>query len=276
MVGLIKKGLRNPRSIIPYILRIKDKYIKYRSYGRVRRENIIWHVCTPKCASTYFLYYIKKMGEENSRINSISPRPFGENRPQVVCVYTLLQKISRIKMYSPIYYVERFHALPTNDLFSLMSDNHTVIVQTRSIFDTIISIFDHMNRSPVKPWAVNANIYWGELSDEQKYDDIITNYLPWHIAFLQGWLKYIENHNNCYLVTFDDFLGDKKEVIKTVFKKYEIIVPDKEFDFSEREQNFNKGVKGRGKLLLTKQQQDEIETIVKRMDYLNQGLLRFL
>lgn len=85
-ISKIKNGIRNPSKIIPFIIlkckeKEKDALIKY-----FKNRKIIWHFCTPKCASTSFLYRIKKYAKNDSSVKSISPRCFGQNRPQVIDV----------------------------------------------------------------------------------------------------------------------------------------------------------------------------------------------
>jgi hypothetical protein len=238
----------------------------------IRNRDMVWHFCTPKCASTSFLYNVKEISKLNNRVKSISPCLFGQNRPQVIDAYHIK---SQINNKQKVYYCERSHTLPSSDVQSLISDKHTVILQYRGILDTITSIIDHMDRAPSKPWANNAEYYWSNLTYDEKVQDLIIQYVPFHLTFIQGWLV-AGKHINVKWIKYDDYVQNKYKCFKYAFQDYDLKLPDTYSNLTKKQENFNLGIKGRGQNKITNKHQEEIVELINKMDYLNQNLINYL
>ena len=102
-----------------------------------------------------------------------------------------------------------------------------------------------MDKAPFKPWSPNAHHYWQNLSYGCKIQDLINNYLPFHINFLQGWLA-ASNSQNIKWITYEDFIKDEIGYLKRIFLDFKFTFPDIDLKLTKKEQNFNKGKIGRG------------------------------
>lgn len=248
--------------------------------NNIRARQIVWHVCTPKSASTYFMNFCKsnlKVIEDGKNYKFVSAVPEYGNRPQVSCPYTLNERIGKLTN-NTIAVTSHQHVLPTDDLLSLISENHKVIIQTRSISDTLVSLLDHFNQSSESngPWLIKSGDYWKQLDDKSKIDLLIINYVPWHIQFLQGWIEAKNHSNNIYLYDFNEITNNPLTVFEEMFSsKYatenlNALVPTKQ------NSRFNKGVAGRGIETLDDEQIESIKRMLDKSDHFNQQLVRYL
>ena len=247
---------------------------------KIRKASIIWHVSTSKTASKFLMNYLSAiLHKQKANINFFTGVPFHENRPQVFCQYHIIQRIKSQRVNISV----QQHALATNDLHQMISDNHVVMCQTRGILDSIVSLINHCNtRRPLIPYSPMAELYWSRLSDEQKIDDMIEYYLPWHIAFLQGWLVASEIYD-VFWIDYSEVVKDPRNYIKQVFLKFNIPLnniasPDK-MNLSSAEKNLNtliKGFAGQGREIIPVSQQDRIAEKIEKADHLGQNLVRFL
>lgn len=267
-----KDASANPERILPFLNRITQDAGARRALEKIRAASVVWHACTPKSASTYLTNYMQRsLRSQNANIHFIMGVPFFENRPQVYCRYQLSHRIEPKR----VNILDHLHTLATNDFFEMYSDRHVVICQTRSLFDTIVSLTDHLNiQSPLTPFLPMSYRYWDQLSDEQKLDDMIENYVPWHIAFLQSWMA-ASNECNVKWVQYSDAVKDPNSLISKVLAKYNISL-NGSYVLEQKDMNFNRGISGRGRDIIPSLQQERIAEKVARADYLKQDLTRFL
>ena len=183
--------------------------------------------------------------------------PLHKDRAQVPSLF-----MHRINFFKNIYY-QRLHYTNTSYLKNyFLSKNDIVILQTRDIYDTIISLKDHLsrdNKSKVNPWFYNND--WQDLSHEVKLDKIISFYLPWHVDFLNSWLNFayckvirvdyseIESFSDQFVLKLKNSLGNlNKDIVKPI--KAEV-------------GQFNVGRSGRGIEQLSKSQISRIDDFMK-------------
>jgi hypothetical protein len=274
---LLFKALYSPKDILPSLNRILHTKRINTYKKKIHDANIVWHTCTPKSASTFFMNYCKSTLINSSKDFAILQGvPTYENRPQITCDYTLIKSL---KNTADVNFTNHQHVLATIDLLDKITDNHVVICQTRSILDTIVSLIDHQDdkkkpRQEINSHAPMSHYYWGQLSYEEKLNNIIENYLPWHLSYLQGWIIASKNYNIKWL-NYDEVINDPKKYFNQVFSKFNIS-STKENGASQDKWNFNKGIKGRGKTLITELYQEEIIKKILKADHLKQNLISFL
>jgi hypothetical protein len=241
----------------------------------IHDSNIVWHTCTPKSASTFFMNYSKAaLANSSKNFTIIQGVPIYENRPQIICESTIIKSLNKT---SDINLSSHQHVLATNDLLDKITDNHVVICQYRSILDTIVSLIDHQDdkqKSMVNLFAPFSHCYWEQLSYEEKLNNIIDNYLPWHISYLQGWIIASETINVKWL-HYNDVILDPKKSFNQIFSKFNISSPDF-VEIPKSKSNFNKGISGRGKKIIPKSMQERITEKILRADKLNQNLINYL
>lgn len=244
--------------------------------SKIREREIYWHICTPKSASTFLGKYLNETFSSDSDYKFVSAVPEYLNRHQYVCVYSLWNRLQHIESNVKIITAHQ-HALPTTDLLSLLSEKHLVIVQTRGILDTVVSILDHWKReSPSGPWIINLPEYVDKLSDDQKIDLIIMHYVPWHISFIQGWLLAAQSNTNIKIINYESVTTNTSEVLNKFFPNYAGKLKTNHIDGIKAASRFNKGISGRGKMLLSEAQIEQIKILIQKNDHLNQNLLDYL
>jgi len=250
------------------------KYDKQSNIKRIRESKITWHICTPKSASSFFMGYIRRRLEvSHIKFNSFSAVPSHDNRYQTVCSYTVGSQLFFSPGKNTIHISSHLHAPCTLDFMEMISDNHTVICQTRSILDTIVSLIDYFDQGhSVNSFLMLAHEYWDSLSYLEKVNEIIEYYLPWHINFLQTWLL-ASNDMNVKFLMFDDIVSATDTCFDSIFT--EIPYNKNKIDTKNIKAKFNKGVSGRG-AELPNDAINRIEKKIIHLDRFNQSLIDYL
>ena len=115
---------------------------------KINQENLIWHFCTPKSASTYLIYLINI----NTK-NAVSAVPYYYDRPQVYDFSYLYSQILENKLNNrKIFKINQKHTISVNQqhisydsfLENYISERHIVIIQFRNIYKTILSLKDFL------------------------------------------------------------------------------------------------------------------------------------
>lgn len=245
----------------------------------IRSRKIIWHVCTPKSASTYLMNLCRSHLEvlnDPVKYRYLSSVPVHGNRPQVTCPYTLYEGLKLLGK-DTIAVTKHQHVLATQDLLELLSENHKVIVQTRTITDTLVSMVDHIDQSPESrgPWLIRSVDFWKNLDKKKKFDLLILHYVPWHIQFLQGWIDAQKHFKNIHLFDFDEIVHSPRRVFEEVFEITDSINLNNMIPTRENAR-FNRGVSGRGMETLENAQIALVRNMLEISDRLGQQLVRYL
>ena len=248
------------------ISQLKVNYLK----NKIKRKKMIWHVCTPKSGSTYLMNYL------NNNIKDIYgpvvPVAFSSrDRLQSTCPYTIVSQLNIFSLNKKIL-TSHQHTEATEDFFRYVSKNHKIIVQTRGILDTIISFVDHLDKNNLNPHIIRADLYWSDLTRNQKIDYLILHYLPWHLSFLRSWL--LTKNYNLHFVSFINVVSNIREEVKKIFNENEI--KKNEIKVDEKQKNFNKGISGRGKIEIPEEKITAIRRIVKDFDNQNLNLEKYI
>lgn len=229
------------------------------SVAKLQAKNFVWHFCTPKCASTHFMKHLQMATASNPAVGYARCIPMPKDRPQVVCTYTINHAIDDNPNTETII-GNRTHALATEDLTDIISSNHIVVIQTRSILDTIVSLFDHWNKNPRTPFWVTNQFFWPDLTDEEKYNHIIESYVPWHVQFVQGWDRASAKLNLIW-TSYQNVVSDSNKVAEEIFSFHSI---NHNHVSVPREANgqFNVGRSGRGQKQLSEKQKMRVSELV--------------
>jgi hypothetical protein len=229
---------------------------------RIREQPIIWHFCTPKSASTFFMKHLRQATASDPRVGILRCLPSHKNRPQVVCPYTIADSLSG---WSPTHVMlaPHTHALATDDLLNLISDNHLVVLQMRALFDTVVSIADHLDRNPVSPFIANSRIIWSKLEPAEKLDFIIQLYVPWHVQFVNGW-NHAAQALRVVWIDYEDAVRQTNDLATAIFSFHGIACDALE-GLPKGDIRLNVGRPGRGLERLSPEQQERIAGIVRFM-----------
>lgn len=219
----IKKGLKKPNLILPYLF----NYI-FSNESKIRNDicnhKLIWHFCTPKSASSYLVYLLR-----SCKINTIQSMPYFSNRQQINDFFYLREKI-RSYLFSSrrLFYITHQHTPFDNYLKKHISEKHIVIIQTRNIYKTILSLKDMLileNMSKINPW-----IQW----DPNKYNEkdflklLIYYYVPFHVNFVKSWIEN-EIDGKKIFINYEDFINNEKKTLEKILngqKKIITEIPD--------------------------------------------------
>jgi tetratricopeptide (TPR) repeat protein len=139
-------------------------YIKLAVSNAVLNHKQIWQCCIPKSASTYLHRILNTLWKQDCCLGTSVP--YFRDRMQEPEVYTVFQ---RIKNSQKPYFSGHLHQKYTTYLHQFFLSKQSellggVIVQTRDLKDTIVSIKEHTDRvcleGQVGPWIVTAPSLW--------------------------------------------------------------------------------------------------------------------
>ncbi len=186
---------------------------------KVAQHPKIWLCCTPKSASTYLDQILNHLWRNDCC--SGSPVPFWNDRYQEPDVLSVAKAIG----FSSKPYFSGHHHQRNTSFFSktflnahLYEQSVPVIVQTRPLNDTLVSIKDmlddnYANYGEVKgPYIVGLNADWHAMDDVAKYISIAAAYAFWHISFVKSWSTY----PNAMYVTYSDVTLNTVQTVKNI------------------------------------------------------------
>lgn len=250
--------------------RRREKYQKNieKTIGGTRN---IWHFCTPKSASTNLAYRFKHLALRSSEISYIYPRAFGGSRPQTIDFGYV---VSQQKHAKKTCYFERIHSCFTTDLQRLIGKNDIVIIQYRSILDTLVSLIDHMDKSPNQCWAPNADLFWGTIGFDEKIIYLTHYYLPFHLNFIYGWLQFKENKNSIW-IDYDSFIECQNEMFSEIIEQIGL-APLELYEPTVEEMNLNVGKKGRGEEKISAEIKKEIYSKISDLNLFGNDIEKYL
>jgi hypothetical protein len=223
----LEKSLKRPNDILPFIFKKYKNWRRYRPYEKIRKnisqKNLIWHFCTPKSASTYLAYLLIL-----NKTNEVSSILHYGDRQQISDFSYLSQEIERYKFNNnKIFSVNHQHTICDSHLLRHISEKHIVIIQSRNIYKTILSLRDFIISKNII--TNNPFARW----DQTKYNEkdilrlIIFNYVPFHVNFIKTWVES-EIKGKKIFVNYENFIKNEKDYLEKIFSGYEkknIIVP---------------------------------------------------
>jgi len=242
-------GLSTRTAVIPEV-----------AHAAVLNRFQIWQCATPKSASTYLSAILTDLWSDKFCIGS--PIPFAADRYQEPDVYTLYHKI---RGSGKPYYSGHLHQRYTSYMRNFFLEKQVglgggVIVQTRDVKDTIVSLKDHLDAGIDRgdegrmAWFAALESWWPGLSDDDKYRLVTYSYAPWHFDFVASWTacpRHIE-------VGYEQVVRKTPRVVQDICRFFCIKVEDGDIENSidrvnemgSEKKRFNIGKSGRGSELL--------------------------
>jgi len=221
--------------------------------------NILFISTFPKSGSTYL----------SALLRSITGFPSGE----FVQFFTHNeQDIFEIKLQSLIgkNVVVKEHTKGTCNNIALMKKyNISPVVLLRNIFDVVVSTNDHFRNEDDRGPSVYIHPEFHRMSEEEKFDFLIANCLPWYFSFFASWRdaqKELPVHFVTYERLFSDQLAEVKKIVSFwgLSNKYDdahIISAIESMPSSGNRKNVGRA--GRGRELMNAEQQSRVLQLAK-------------
>lgn len=222
-----KKSLKRPNDIFPIIFRRyknwRQKKINEEIRKKIIKKDLIWHFCTPKSSSSYLGYLLKI-----NKTNRVSSIPYYKDRQQISDFSYLSQEIEKHKLKDEkIFSASHQHTIYDSFLAEYISEKHTVVIQSRNIYKTVLSLRDYI----ISENLTNKNQFarWDntKYSEEDIIKLLIFYYVPFHVNFIKIWVES-EIKGKKIFIKYENFIKNEKDCLEKIFSSYQkrdIIVP---------------------------------------------------
>ena len=231
----------------------RNKYYKIKN--NIKNKTIIWHVCTPKSGSTFYMTYLISNLDDYKKISVL---PYWKDRHQEMSPDILFNEIRKYPL-SKKFFTERHHSRFNDHIKKYLSKEHKVIIQTRNIYKTILSLKDFIDEKlDYAPWFYLKKKLWNTYSDQQKINYLIINYTPWHITFLMSWY-YAETVCKKYFINYEDVVSQTKETTEKILDKK---IKDNKFLINKEEVFYKVGLDRKNSL--SQEQIQKIDQIIEQ------------
>jgi hypothetical protein len=202
--------------------------------------------CFPKSGSTYTVKTICKLTGVRSRM-------FCQGWYEEQNLYK--PELLRYLSYDT---VSRQHMPGTPGNVELLRkyDMRTVIL-VRNIYDVCASLYDHYQNESTIGGAAYFDAGFIDLTGEQKLDAIVDLVVPWYFKFYVSWWDTCKHDDSGIIwLRYEDMLADRKAYFSTVMDHFGLTYDDQKLTEVVNEaptegERFNKGVSGRGELVLS-------------------------
>ncbi len=134
------------------------------------------------------------------------------------------------------------------------------VIQTRDIFDSLVSFRDHLVKNQSMPMAFVEESF-AELPKERQYDFVIDLVLPWYLNFYASWFRAERDRPGRFLfVDFRDLVVNPEAELDRILEfvgeqRSPAQVRRALESAANRDTKFNQGTDGRGRRLLSPAQQ---------------------
>lgn len=218
-----------------------------------KRRKHLWLIAAPKSGSTWLTVIL----DNCLKWKQISLVPDYDRREQEADLrQIILQGGRRGNIFSP-----HQHCRYSDNTASIITQTGAkVILLCRNIFDTVLSVKDHLDReSRIIPMSYMDDESWNALADEQRRDFVIDMIIPWYFNFYCGWFKSsLINSGQVLITTYENLNTNTPEVIGEILdfievQKSKVHINDAISKSRLRDTRKNKGVVGRGATLTIKQ-----------------------
>ncbi|WMS87288.1 sulfotransferase domain-containing protein [Pleionea litopenaei] len=220
-------------------------------------ERHIWLVCSPKSGSTW----LSRIIQDLLKWKTVKLVPAFGNREQEVDLSTILAAGVKGDLFSPHLHCR--YSDYTGSIIDAMGSK--VILQTRNIYDTIVSFYDHIQKEgPTFPSGYMNQECWDQLDESSRYEYLVELVTPWYFNFYCSW--YFSRHfqeEKVKLVTYEELKNNPVETVSKVLDFCDVSISKERIETSiekgkKKNTRQNKGIIGRGDQL-----SDELKSKVK-------------
>lgn len=180
-----------------------------------KKRNHIFITCSPKSGSTYLLQLLATILDYDIRIFIAA---FDQTEQDVF--EDAIEKAKKLNT------VTHQHTRCTNNTIRLLNKHQIKpLVLTRSLYDSVISMRNHMIQEPENSWwpmaYIDEDFY--KLDTSSQYDFVIDLILPWYINYYVSWYKYTSVKNKDVLwITYEELMKDKVGMLNRILEYYSI------------------------------------------------------
>jgi hypothetical protein len=174
------------------------------------------------------------------------------------------QNLARRKLRRHVHrsVVQQHFKATTTNLELLEQFGIRPIVQTRSLFDVVVSLHDHYERDAHSlPCGVISTAY-RRMNFAQRIDFLICAHLPWYFNFYMSWQEAAAR-TEVFPITYEQLTGDPVGRVSAILRFYRLSVAEGRIQDAVRqagaaETRRNVGVAGRGMTLLLARHREAI------------------
>jgi hypothetical protein len=214
-----------------------------------------WIVAAPKSGSTWLSRLLRELlgWPEVSLVNGY------HRREQEVDIRPLL-RYPKGNVFSPHQHCRASE--PTMDFIKKFGVKP--IIQTRNIFDTVVSLRDHLFKESLDWPMAFVDEGFFRLDEEKQYQFIIEMFLPWYFNFYVSWFRADGlEPSGMLFVRYEDLVKDPSEILGKVLLFLDETRAPAEINEAitragSRGTRLNKGVSGRGNQLLNERHKAKI------------------
>ncbi len=168
----------------------------------------LWLVAPPKSGSTWLTVLLKQLlgWPEVALVNGY------DRREQEINLLPMLQ-FPDVNVLSPQQHCRA--STPTTDFIKRF--NVRPIIGTRNIFDTIVSLRDHLvNESLIMPMAYADEQFRG-WPESRQYDFVVEMFTPWFLSYYVSWMSVgPEIRSRLLFVRYEDLAADTLGTLRRV------------------------------------------------------------
>lgn len=239
-----------------------------RQYFLDKRGKKFFIACAPKSGSTF----VSKVLAE------LTGSKYTHYFDEIGCVSE--QNLSEIKMSDTLLenVVVHQHLLGSNENLQYLSRYRIKpIVLVRNIYDSILSLKDHMHLEGIEwPFMFHVNQEFLEWPEDHQNEFLISYAAPWYINFYASWVDAIQNRRvEALLLNYEELLGDKVNTFISILNFYhESTSPDSIRDVIHRQElektiRFNKGKVRNGASVFNESQHARLRSLIKFYPHIN-------
>ena len=138
------------------------------------------------------------------------------------------------------------------------------VVLVRDVFDCLVSLRDHLDRESRRTPVFTATDDFFSKSQTEQFDELIDLALPWYVNFVVSWKSAQSEGVETLWLSYEDMMADKAEAVRQVLRFYGLDQFGSRVDAAIANVDagdgtrFNRGVRGRGRSLLSAEQQQRV------------------
>ena len=211
-------------------------------------KTLVMHVAAPKSGSTWF----DKIIQQTRKFKFTTLVHDYERREQEIQLEVFIKNI--IDVNERVYFNHQHLRASEYVIEFINYFDIKVILQIRNIFDTVLSIRDHLLKlTRLFPMMYVTDDFY-DLSEEEQLNMIIDLFIPWYFNFYVSWFQHID-HKNIYILQYEKLIENTLEEVSNIYDWLKIDYKKDDLrEFISRSHTSNKtrknvGIKDRGNLL---------------------------